>query len=104
MKGVSKIDFSDFEEALPAAVTIMLMPFTFSIANGIIFGWATWCVMKLMGFLFDKCGMPKVDNAVEGVSKGKVAVEPSAEEVAAGEVTAVEDGDSSKDVQMSGMV
>lgn len=107
MKGVSKINFSDFEEALPAAVTIMLMPFTFSIANGIIFGWATWIVMKLFGYLFDLMGMPKVENAVEGIPSKQVAVEPSEQEVAAGEVSAnsPKDLDASKNVELTtGMV
>ena len=32
---VKEIDFSDFTEGLPAFLTIAIMPFTYSIANGI---------------------------------------------------------------------
>jgi len=42
---VRDIDFSKFEVALPAFLTILVMPFTYSIANGIGVGFITWVVM-----------------------------------------------------------
>ena len=40
-------DFSDMINALPAFCTIVFMPFTYSIANGVAFGLITYCLMKL---------------------------------------------------------
>lgn len=34
--GVKKIDFEDYTEALPAFLTIIMMPLSYSIANGIV--------------------------------------------------------------------
>ncbi len=48
MEGVKKIDFSDFTEALPAFLTITLMPLTYSIANGISAGLVFYPLMKLV--------------------------------------------------------
>ncbi len=42
---VREIDFTKFEVALPAFLTIMAMPFTYSIANGIGVGFITWVVL-----------------------------------------------------------
>ncbi|MGB3851770.1 MAG: NCS2 family permease [Tunicatimonas sp.] len=48
MQSVQRIDFSDFENALPAFLTIVLMPFTYSIANGIAAGIIFYVVIKLV--------------------------------------------------------
>ena len=47
MGAVKEINFDDFSEALPAFFTIAIMPFTFSIANGIAAGIIFFCVTKL---------------------------------------------------------
>lgn len=38
VSSIKKIDFEDFSESLPAFLTIIIMPFTYSIANGISAG------------------------------------------------------------------
>lgn len=43
---IREVDFSDMTDALPAFCTIVFMPFTYSIANGIAFGLITFCVIK----------------------------------------------------------
>ncbi len=48
MEGVRNIDFSDFTEALPAFLTIVMMPFTYSIANGISFGLVLYPLLKVL--------------------------------------------------------
>ncbi|MEN6411647.1 MAG: NCS2 family permease [Veillonellales bacterium] len=48
MDGIRHIDFSDFTEALPAFLTITLMPFTYSIANGISAGLVFYPLLKLI--------------------------------------------------------
>ncbi|MBA2415927.1 MAG: NCS2 family permease [Geodermatophilaceae bacterium] len=43
---IRQIDLSDFSIALPAFLTIVVMPFTFSIANGIGAGFIAWVVLR----------------------------------------------------------
>jgi len=47
MEPVVKINFGDFAEAIPAFLTIVMMPFTFSIAEGIVWGVISYVVLKL---------------------------------------------------------
>ncbi|GGM11554.1 NCS2 family permease [Micromonospora yangpuensis] len=47
MTAVRTIDWSDYEIAVPAFLTIVLMPFTYSISNGIGAGLITYVVVKL---------------------------------------------------------
>lgn len=44
---IKDVDFGDMSNALPAFCTIVFMPFTYSIANGIALGLITYCLMKL---------------------------------------------------------
>lgn len=46
MSGVTGIDFKDFSEALPAFLTIIMMPLTSSIATGFAFGFISYVVIK----------------------------------------------------------
>ena len=46
MTQVRNIDFGDYEVAIPAFLTIVVMPFTFSIANGIGAGFVSYVVIK----------------------------------------------------------
>ncbi|WP_135230345.1 NCS2 family permease [Deinococcus fonticola] len=48
MEGVKEVDWSDIGESLPAFLTILLMPLTFSIANGVSFGIISYCAIKLL--------------------------------------------------------
>lgn len=45
---VVKINFSDMTEALPAFLTIVMMPFAFSIAHGIVFGMLSFVFLKAL--------------------------------------------------------
>lgn len=47
ISSVSKINFNDMSEGLPAFLTIVLMPFTYSIAEGIVFGILSFTFLKL---------------------------------------------------------
>ena len=44
---LTKIDFSDFTNAIPAFLTVTMMPLAYSIADGIIFGIISFTVLKL---------------------------------------------------------
>ncbi len=51
---VSKIDWSQFEQAFPAFLAIILMPLTYSITLGIAFGFLSFVLIKLAtGKLYD---------------------------------------------------
>jgi len=47
--GLAEIDWKDVTTAAPVTVTALTMPLTYSIANGIAFGFITWTVVKLHG-------------------------------------------------------
>ena len=50
MKGsASRIDWDDFSEAIPAFMCIAMMPFAYSIATGIAYGFVTYTVINLFG-------------------------------------------------------
>ncbi len=48
MRSIKDIDWEDMTEYLPAMVTIIMMPLTFSIANGIGLGFITYFLIKLL--------------------------------------------------------
>ena len=47
MRGVGDINWRDIEIAVPAFITIVLMPFTYSIADGIAWGLISYVLIKL---------------------------------------------------------
>lgn len=46
MSPIKNIDLDDFTEAIPAFLTIIMMPFAYSIAEGIVFGMVSYTVLK----------------------------------------------------------
>jgi AGZA family xanthine/uracil permease-like MFS transporter len=46
MREFTEIDWQDITEASPAAITALIMPFTYSIANGLAFGFISYVVLK----------------------------------------------------------
>ena len=48
LDSIIKVDFTDMTEALPAFVTLVMMPFAYSISEGIIFGGITYVVVKML--------------------------------------------------------
>ena len=47
MSPIKEIDLDDFTEAIPAFLTIIMMPFAYSIAEGIVFGMVSYVVLKV---------------------------------------------------------
>ena len=45
---IMKIDLDDFTESIPAFFTIIMMPLTYSIAEGIVFGMLSFVLLKLL--------------------------------------------------------
>ena len=54
MRQAADIDWSDNEMAIPAFLTMVMMPFTYSIADGIAWGVISYCAIKV--------GMGKTDQ------------------------------------------
>ncbi|KGF29318.1 MULTISPECIES: NCS2 family permease [Oligella] len=48
MRELIEIDWGDPTEAVPASLTALIMPFTYSIAEGIAFGFISYVVLKLI--------------------------------------------------------
>ena len=48
LRELTELDWDDTTEVIPAAVTALMMPFTYSIANGLAFGFITYAVLKLL--------------------------------------------------------
>jgi len=48
MSGMAHIDWKDHTDTIPAIVTVVMMPLTFSIANGIALGFLTYATLKLL--------------------------------------------------------
>ena len=48
MKPVLKINWSKFDDSIPAFLALILIPFTYSITQGIIWGFISWTFIKLV--------------------------------------------------------
>ena len=51
---IVKIDFSDITEAVPAFLTIALMPLTYSIGDGLTVGVLVYVVLNILNNIFTK--------------------------------------------------
>ena len=48
LRELSEVDWNDITETAPAALTAIAMPFTYSIANGLAFGFVSYAAIKLL--------------------------------------------------------
>ena len=48
MEGIRHIDLTNVEISIPSILTIIIMPFTYSIANGIAFGLLFYILIQLV--------------------------------------------------------
>jgi len=53
-KNIKEINFNDFSDAIPAFLTIILMPLTYSISIGLSFGFISYVILKLVVGKYDK--------------------------------------------------
>ncbi|XP_047328178.1 adenine/guanine permease AZG1 [Impatiens glandulifera] len=73
MKAVVEIDWDDMRQAIPAFVTLLLMPLTYSIAYGLIGGIGTYIVLQIPDWLqglMIKFGLIKGPNCTDDTSNG----------------------------------
>lgn len=54
IQSVKEIDFTDMVLAIPAFLTIVMMPFTYNIANGISFGIVSYVLLAFVANIFGK--------------------------------------------------
>lgn len=64
MQNITKIDFYDYTEAIPAFLTILLMPLTYSIATGLMFGVIAYVIFNLASGKKDKISVTIVVLAI----------------------------------------
>ncbi len=57
IKPVLKINWSKFDDAIPAFIALVLIPFTYSITQGIIWGFISWTVVKLVTGKWDEVNL-----------------------------------------------
>ena len=48
MSPIKEIDFEDYTESIPAFITIIFMPLTYSISEGIVFGMLSYIILKVL--------------------------------------------------------
>lgn len=48
MKPVAKINWNQLDDAIPALLALILIPLTYSITQGIVWGFLSWTVIKLL--------------------------------------------------------
>ncbi len=48
MSPIKEIELDDFTEAIPAFLTIIMMPLSYSISDGIVFGVVSYIVIKTL--------------------------------------------------------
>eukprot|EP01083_Nonionella_stella_P205297 747732_1 len=55
MDDITKVDWKNFRQSIPAFLTMIIMPFTYSIAYGIIAGLGTHAVINIIDFMVYSC-------------------------------------------------
>ena len=48
IRPVTKIDWENYDNAIPAFLAMLLVPLTYSITQGIIWGFLSWTVLKVL--------------------------------------------------------
>ena len=69
MKSINTIDWEDMTEYVPATITMIMMPLSFSIADGIGFGIITYALIKLLTGKFNQSHIPVMVLALVFLSK-----------------------------------
>jgi len=57
VKSILDIDWDDYSESIPAFLTMLIMPLTFSITEGIAFGFISYSLLKIMKGEFKEAGI-----------------------------------------------
>ncbi|MDO5755418.1 MAG: NCS2 family permease [Tissierellia bacterium] len=57
LANITKIGFDDYTESIPAYLTMILMPLTYSIGNGLMFGIISYAICKLISGRYKECSV-----------------------------------------------
>lgn len=57
---IKEIDLTDYTEAIPSFLTIIMMPFSYSISDGIVFGIISYILLKLFAAKYKEISLPTV--------------------------------------------
>lgn len=57
---IKEIDLTDYTEAIPAFLTIVMMPFSYSISDGIVFGVISYIILKVAAGKVKEISIPTV--------------------------------------------
>jgi AGZA family xanthine/uracil permease-like MFS transporter len=57
IKSILKINWSKFDDAVPAFIALVLIPFTYSITQGIIWGFLSWTFIKILTGKWDEVNL-----------------------------------------------
>lgn len=69
MSPITKINFDDYSEFIPAFLTMIMMPLTYSIAEGIAFGMLSYVVLKVLTGRYKELNIPMICIALIFVLK-----------------------------------
>jgi len=69
MSPIAKINFDDYSELIPAFLTMIIMPLSYSIAEGIAFGMLSYVVLKVLSGRYRELNIPMVCIALLFVLK-----------------------------------
>ena len=58
MQGITKIEWTDPGEAMPAFFLMIMMPLSYNLGYGLIAGWAMWVIINVPSILIDLCRKP----------------------------------------------
>ena len=73
--------WNDPAHAVPAFMTVMVMPLTYSIAYGLIAGIVSWFILQALFYSLALCGIERPSFDVEEVGTTKVGVTDHTEDV-----------------------
>ncbi|RXQ96524.1 NCS2 family permease [Ancylomarina salipaludis] len=69
MSPITKINFDDYSEFIPAFLTMIMMPLSYSIAEGIAFGMLSYVVLKVLTGRYKELNIPMICIALIFVLK-----------------------------------
>ena len=69
LAGLINVDWSDLSEAVPVTVTLVTMPLTFSIAQGIAFGFISYAAVRIFSGRFNELNLSVVFLALLFIAK-----------------------------------
>jgi Permeases len=74
MKSATRIAWDDMEQAIPAFLTIAMMPFAYSISDGVAFGFISYVIIKAVRAIILAIVPDKTGNMTAGSKLKEIPV------------------------------